>query len=84
YVESVYPYFKNKLIFIITLADAAVIGAATAQLQLRGSAYIPAFFAPILSSSPLTYGCLLIAAFLLSALTTSVAVLFNQDKKRIM
>ncbi|MFT8362192.1 MAG: hypothetical protein ABF608_03365 [Sporolactobacillus sp.] len=74
YVESVYPYFKNKLIFIITLADAAVIGAATAQLQLRGSAYIPAFFAPILSSSPLTYGCLLIAAFLLSALTTLFAL----------
>jgi hypothetical protein len=55
FVESVYPYFKNKAIFISTLASACLGGILTGLLNLRGVAYVPFVVAPFLSRSSVSF-----------------------------
>lgn len=66
FVESVYPYFKNKAIFISTLASAGLSGMLAGWLNLRGVAYVPFVVAPFLSRSFVSFLLVMTMAMALS------------------
>lgn len=70
-VESVYPSLKNKRLFVFILVVAGASGAFVAQLQLRGTAYIPVLLAPFLSTSLRDYLFVMLGTVILSFLAAT-------------
>lgn len=78
FVESVYPYFTNKAIFISTLVSACVSGMLVGWLNLRGVAYVPFVVAPLRSHSFVVFLLVMVTAMALSFIL--VLIVLQVDK----
>ncbi|WP_197021183.1 PTS sugar transporter [Sporolactobacillus terrae] len=73
FVESIYPYFKNRAILIATLMSAVLSGMLVGFLNLRGTAYVPFIAAPFLSSAPTIFILVMTEATVLSFIFVLIA-----------
>ncbi|MFA9559958.1 PTS sugar transporter [Evansella sp. AB-rgal1] len=74
FVEAAYPFmFSNKVVFGGAILSAGVGGALVGMLDVRGTAYVPTFFSPLLSNNTTGMIIAMLAALILSFTITFVA-----------
>ncbi|WP_445486574.1 PTS sugar transporter [Niallia sp. 03133] len=74
FVESAYPFmFSNKIVFGGALISAGLGGALVGLFNVRGTAYVPAFTAPLLSNDITGFIISMLAPMLCAFLITFVA-----------
>ncbi|WP_141432751.1 PTS sugar transporter [Bacillus sp. 03113] len=74
FVESAYPFmFSNKIVFGGALISAGLGGALVGLFNVRGTAYVPSFTAPLLSNNITGFIISMIAPMLCAFLITFVA-----------
>ncbi|MCO7125279.1 PTS sugar transporter [Sporolactobacillus shoreicorticis] len=74
FVESIYPYFKNKAILISTVISAGFSGMLVGWLNLRGVAYVPFVLAPFLSNSMVKVLLVMVMAMVFSFICVLIIV----------
>ncbi|RYL97418.1 PTS sugar transporter [Sporolactobacillus sp. THM7-7] len=70
FVESVYPLLSNKVILFGALFSAGTGSALTSLFHVHGTAYVPLFIAPFLSTSVFGFTLAMLTAMGLSFLIT--------------
>ncbi|WP_226035187.1 PTS sugar transporter [Aquibacillus saliphilus] len=76
FVESAYPFmFSSKWVFAGALVSGGVGGALVGLFDIRGTAYVPTFTAPLLANNPLGF---IIAMLVPFALALTITILANR------
>lgn len=74
FVESAYPFmFSNKWVFAGALFSGGVGGALVGLFDVRGTAYVPTFTAPLLANNPVGFIIAMLVPFLLAFTITFAA-----------
>ncbi|QCT04695.1 putative membrane protein [Paenibacillus algicola] len=73
FVEAAYPFmFSNKLVFGGAIMSAGLGGLLVGLFEVRGTAYVPSFFAPTLSNNAFGFTISMLASLLCSFLITVI------------
>lgn len=82
FVEASYPFmFSDKITFVGALASACISGAVVGMFNVRGTAYVPAIFAPSLSNNPIGFLISMLTAAGFAFLFTFIANKIYRAKK---
>ncbi|GAB2534687.1 PTS sugar transporter [Gracilibacillus alcaliphilus] len=82
FVESAYPFmFSSKWIFGGALISASVGGALVGFFDIRGTAYVPTFTAPLLANNPVGFIIAMVIPCLLAFLITLTVNYFNRKSR---
>ncbi|WP_241964562.1 PTS sugar transporter [Paraliobacillus zengyii] len=74
FVESAYPFmFSSKWVFAGALFSGGVGGALVGLFDVRGTAYVPTFTAPLLANNPVGFIIAMLVPFVLAFTITFVA-----------
>ena len=74
FVEAAYPFmFSNKVVFAGAIFSAGVGGAFVGMFNVRGTAYVPTFTAPLLTNNMAGLIIAMAAALILSFIITIIA-----------
>lgn len=80
FVESAYPFmFSSKWVFAGALLSGGVGGALVGLFDVRGTAYVPTFTAPLLANNPIGF---IIAMLVPFGLAFSITLLANRWTKK--
>lgn len=82
FVEAAYPFmFSNKKVFGGTILAATLAGTLVGLLNVRTTAYVPAFMAPLMSNDNLIATILvMVCAFVMACVFTLLASLGGKQK----
>jgi len=79
FVEAAYPFmFANKVVFGGAILSAGIGGAIVGLFDVRGTAYVPTFTAPLLSDNVVGFVIAMLVSFTLAFTITLIA---NRTKK---
>ncbi|KAB8135702.1 PTS sugar transporter [Gracilibacillus oryzae] len=82
FVESAYPFmFSNKWIFAGALLSGGVGGALVGMFDIRGTAYVPTFTAPLLANNAFGFVIAMLVPCILAFMITFVVNSMNRVKK---
>jgi hypothetical protein len=76
FVEAAYPYmFSNKLVFAGALVASTVSGALVGLFDVKGTAYVPTFSAPLMANEgkAVAFGICMLVAMAIAFVITAVA-----------
>ncbi|MDL4840196.1 PTS sugar transporter [Aquibacillus rhizosphaerae] len=74
FVESAYPFmFSSKWVFAGALVSGGVGGALVGLFDVRGTAYVPTFTAPLLANNPIGFIIAMLVPFTLAFTITFIA-----------
>ncbi|MGN7396707.1 PTS sugar transporter [Peribacillus frigoritolerans] len=89
FVESAYPFmFSNKLVFAGSLFSAALGGAVVGFFNVRGTAYVPSFMSPLLSTNMVGLIFAMVSSLLCACIITLIAnkmsksQIYNNEKDK--
>ena len=81
FVESAYPFmFSSKWIFAGALVSGGVGGALVGMFDVRGTAYVPTYAAPLLANNPIGFIIAMLVPFLLAFVITVVVNRLSKQK----
>ncbi|MDX8046877.1 PTS sugar transporter [Gracilibacillus sp. S3-1-1] len=81
FVESAYPFmFSNKWIFAGALLSGSVGGALVGLFDIRGTAYVPTFTAPLLANNAVGFIIAMIVPLLIAFTITLIVNTFHKKK----
>ncbi|MFC4321373.1 PTS sugar transporter [Litchfieldia salsa] len=82
FVESAYPFmFSSKWVFGGAIASAGIGGALVGMFDVRGTAYVPTFTAPLLANNAIGFIIAMVVPFLTAFLITFVVNRLSKPKR---
>lgn len=84
FVEAAYPYmFSNKLVFAGALIASTVSGAMVGMMDVKGTAYVPTFSAPLMANEGkgFAFAICMIAAMGIAFAITAIANKTTKNKE---
>lgn len=84
FVEAAYPYmFSNKLVFAGALIASTVSGAMVGMMDVKGTAYVPTFSAPLMANEGkgVAFAICMIAAMGIAFAITAIANKTTKNKE---
>lgn len=82
FVEAAYPFmFSNKFVFAGAILSAGAGGALVGLFNVRGTAYVPTFAAPLLTNNAAGFIIAMAVAFILAFVITISANRVSSSKK---
>ncbi|MCT2534839.1 PTS sugar transporter [Aquibacillus koreensis] len=85
FVESAYPFmFSSKWIFAGALFSAGIGGALVGAFDVRGTAYVPTFTAPLLANNVIGFVIAMVVPFLSAFIITFVVNKISKQKNTVL
>ena len=82
FVEAAYPFmFSDRLVFGGAIVSAALSGIAIGIFNVQGTAYVPTFTAPALSTNPFGFFISMMVGLISAFIMTVIANKINRHKK---
>lgn len=82
FVEAAYPFmFSDKMVFLGAMISAALSGVSIGIFNVRGTAYVPSFTAPALSTNALGFTISMLVGLVAAFLFTVFANKFSKSRR---